>query len=413
MRFLLGAGLLLIMPAAFADDFPTPPDLPPTAMARKLLSLDPHVIGARAAQEMSVTEARQLEATNYEWSARLSGQQRRYEAGGSTKEWGVELQRPFRLPGKAALDQRIGEAGLIEAEASVGEATHEAARALVERWLDWLEASARRQLLQRQEQLTRTNLGAVEKRIRSGDAARLEHSLARAEQAAAQRVLIQAQTSETETKARLQAHFPGIDVSTPPALAEPTLPEGELADWRVRILEHSDPIRIAKARIEKAKQQAERSRADLVPDPTLGIFTGSEAFGNERIIGLNATIALPGRHRALQAEKAQQTVALAEQSLENEKRQLMAEIEGGYAAARGNYDAWRAAEAATTATREGTELTAKAYALGEAELQLLLQAQQQHLTSEEAALEARTHALRAYYLLLVDGHYLWNLAHDD
>ena len=61
----------------------------------------------------------------------------------------------------------------------------------------------------------------------------------------------------------------------------------------------------------------------------------------------------------------------------------------------------------------GTDLTIKAYGLGEAELQTVLQARQQRLEAEEAALHTRLAALKAYYLLLVDGHYLWDLAHDD
>lgn len=413
MKSLLGASLLLVMPMALADEFSTPPDLPPTVVARKLLSLDPHVMGAQAEQGMATTDARHLEASSYEWSTRLTGQQRRYEAGGSTTEWNIELQRPFRLPGKAALDKRIGEAGQIEAEAGVGEATHEAARALVERWLVWLGAVEHRDLLQKQEQLATANLNAVERRAKAGDASRLERSLALTEQAVARRALAEARTAESEARARLQAHFPGIGTNSPPRLAEPALPEGELADWRARILEHSDPIRMATARLEKAKQQAERARADCLPDPTLGVFTGSEAFNREKIIGLNVTISLPGSHRSFQAEKAHKIVAMAEQELESEQRQLMAESEGGYAAARGNYDAWRAAEAAAAAAREGAELTAKAYSLGEAELQLMLQAQRQHLAAAEAALDARVAALRAYYLLLVDGHYLWDMAHED
>ncbi len=413
MKSFLAVGLLLIMPAAFADEFPTPPDLPPTPLARQLLSLDPHVKGARAAKSMAETDARHLRASNYEWSVRLSGQQRRYDVGGKSNEWNVELQRPFRLPGKASLDKRIGEAGLSEAEAGIGESTHEAARALVERWILWLGAIERHRLLQEQEQLVLASRQAVGKRVEAGDASRLESSLAATELAVARRMKSEAQAAEAQAIARLRAHFPGIDTTSPPRLADPVLPEGDLVQWRARILEHSDPIRIARAKVERLNQQAERAQADRLPDPTVGIFTSSEVFQQERVIGLNVSIPIPGSHRSLVAKKAQQAVALAEQELESESRQLAAEIEGGYAAAHGSHSAWLAAEDAASAAKESAALMTKAYSLGEADLQSRLLSQRQDIAAAEAALDAKVSALRAYYLLLVDGHYLWDLAHED
>lgn len=405
--------LLPVIADVRAEELATPADLPSTALARQLLNHDPHVMAARAAQRVANTEARLLQASSYEWSARLASQRRQYAAGGNSNEWSAELQRPIRLPGKAQIDRRIGEAGQIEAEAGIGEATHEAARALVTLWLDWLAAAERVRLRQEQQQLTVDNVAAVTKRVRSGDAARLELGLAQAELETSQRQVVEAQTLLAEARSRLQAHFPGVETGQAPPLAEPRLPDGDLAHWRERILAHSDPLRIARAQIDKAKQHAERARADRRPDPVLGIYTASEAQGDERVIGLNVTVALAGQHRALQADKAQQIVALAEQALENEQRELLANIEGGYVVATGYYSAWQAAQAAATETRRSSELTARAYALGEAELQVVLQARRQRLEADSAALDARLMALRAYYLLLVDGHYLWDLAHDD
>lgn len=406
-------GLWPLMTTAWADEFPTPPDLPPTPLARQLLSHDPHVIAAKAAQGLADTEATHLAASGYEWSAKLAGQRRQYAAGGAGNEWNAELLRPIRLPGKAAIDGRIGEAGRIEAEAGVGEATHEAARSLVELWLDWVGATERLRLAREQQALAVDNQAAVDKRVRAGDAARLEAGLARAEVAGGRRGIIAAETALAEARAQLHAHFPGVDTGEAPRPADPTPPDGDLAQWRARILEHSDPIRIAKARIEKSRQLADRARADRIPDPTVGIYTASEAFGDERVIGLNVTLPLSGRHRALQADKAAQAVALAEQALENEQRELYAAIEGGYAAAQGNVAAWQAAEAAAVETRNNSALIGRAYALGEADLQTLLQAKRQRVDAESAALDARLAALRSSYLLLVDGHYLWDLAHEE
>ncbi|MGE3541495.1 MAG: TolC family protein [Candidatus Tectimicrobiota bacterium] len=417
----INAGLLLTAFAgalASADEFPTPADLPSTIEARKILAQDPHVMAAQARRGIATTESQQLRSSHYQWSVRLAGQQRRYESGasstgGRSDEWNAELQRPFRLPGKASVDRRIGEAGLAEAEAGIGEATHEAARSLASLWLDWTGANARLQLMQQQEKLAQEDLDALTKRLKAGDAARMDKGIAVAAKATARRAVIEAETDVAETRARLETHFPGIDLQTPPALAAPVLLEGDLAQWQERIQQHSDPIRMARARVEKAKQEADRASSDKLPDPTLGVYTAAEAFGNERIIGLSISMPLPGRYRSLAAQKAAQSVALEEQALENENRELMAAINASHAVAQGRYHAWQAAEEAAVEIRSSADTMAQAYALGETGLQSLLLARRQRVDAEVALLDARLNALRANYLLLIDGHYLWDLAHEE
>lgn len=418
----INAGLLLTaFAAAFAgaDEFPTPADLPATVEARKILAQDPHVMAAQARRSIATTESQQLKASHYQWSVRLAGQQRRYEKGVSSigsrsDEWSAELQRPFRLPGKAATDRRIGEAGLTEAEAGIGEATHEAARSLASLWLDWTGANARLQLMQQQEKLAQEDLNALTKRLKAGDAARMDKGIAVAAKATVRRAVIEAETDVAETRARLEAHFPGIDLQpTPPALAAPVLLKGDLAQWQERIQQHSDPIRMALARVEKAKQVANRASADKLPDPTLGVYTASEAYGNERIIGLSITTPLPGRYRSLEAQKAAQSVAMEEQALESVSRELMAAINASHAVTQGRYYAWQAAAEAAVEIRSSADMMAQAYALGETGLQSLLLARRQRVDAEVALLDARLDALRANYLLLIDGHYLWDLAHEE
>lgn len=417
----INAGFLLTAFAgalAGADEFPTPADLPSTIEAKKILAQDPHVMAAQAQQGIATTESQQLRSSHYQWSVRLAGQQRRYESGasstgGRSDEWNAELQRPFRLPGKASVDRRIGEAGLAEAEAGIGEATHEAARSLASLWLDWIGANARLQLMQQQEKLAQEDLDAVTKRLKAGDAARMDKGIAVAAKATARRAVIEAETDVAETRARLETHFPGIALQAPPALAAPVLLEGDLAQWQERIQQHSDSIRMARARVEKAKQEAKRASSDKLPDPTLAVFTASEAFGNERIIGLSISMPLPGRYRSLAAQKAAQSVALEEQALENENRELMAAINASHAVAQGRYHAWQAAEVAAVEIRSSADTMAQAYALGETGLQSLLLARRQRVDAEVALLDARLNALRANYLLLIDGHYLWDLAHEE
>jgi outer membrane protein TolC len=267
--------------------------------------------------------------------------------------------------------------------------------------------------MQQQEKLAQADLDALTTRLKAGDAARMDKGIAVAAKATARRAVIEAETDVAETRARLETHFPGIGLQASPALATPVLLEGDLAQWQERIQQHSDSIRMARARVEKAKQEAGRASSDKLPDPTLGVYTASEAFSNERIIGLSISMPLPGRYRSLAAQKAAQSVALEEQALENENRELMASINGSHAVAQGRYHAWQAAEEAAVEIRSSADTMAQAYALGETGLQSLLLARRQRVDAEVALLDARLDALRANYLLLIDGHYLWDLAHEE
>ena len=157
----------------------TPPDLPPTGLARQAIEQDPRVAEARSTLSASRHGAAALRAGSHEWAARLSAQRRSYDTGlaaqqnsngtGSrSNEWVASLERPIRINGNAELDAQLGEAELRIAQARIGEARHEAARALAKLWLNALAASRLRDLLVEQLGFAQNNQKAAQRRRRAG-----------------------------------------------------------------------------------------------------------------------------------------------------------------------------------------------------------------------------------------------------
>ncbi len=387
------------------------PGLLPTQMVRPLLEQDPSVAAARAGLEAARQEAGLLESSPYEWTARLSSQRRTLQEGTAYQEWNAGIERPLRLPGKASADRNIGQATIEEAEARYGEALHEAAQALLSLWLDWLAAENGRELASINRQSAANNLSAVEKRLRAGDASKLDVSLAQADLAEQQRVDNDAKTQATVAWGRLHARFPGLgqEMKTWPA---PVALKQNAAFWRERILAESDELKTAQAQLQKAQAEAERARADKLPDPTVGIYTASEAGGRERITGLSVSMPIPGGQRGQRTERSLQLVEVLRQQVESKKRALEAEIANAIASTEGAYVSLQLAEAGAAAMQDNARLMQRAYALGEADLQSLLLARRQATAAAQSALAARALAVKSYYRLLIDAHLVWDLDHE-
>ena len=409
-------GSLLLMAvlsfAAYAQAQPPEAQgLLPTNVARALLEQDPSVAAARAGLEVARQEAGILDRSPYEWTAKVLGQRRTLQDGPAYHEWNVGVERPLRLPGKAAADRDIGKAAVEEGEARYGEALHEAARELLTLWLDWLHAERGLELAGANRQSAQENLAAVEQRARAGDASKLDVSLAQAELAEQRRTDNDAKTQAAVSWARLHARFPGI--SRQFALLPAPLPLAEgLGFWRDRILSQSDELKIAQALWQRAQAQAGRMRAEKTPDPTVGIYTASEIGGRERITGVSISIPIPGGQRDSRADKALHSVEVMRQEVELKKRQLEAEIASAVATTEGAYESLQIAETGAAAMQDNARLMQRAYSLGEADLQALLSARRQATAAAQNALLARIAALKGYYLLLVDAHLVWDLAHE-
>ncbi|MHB8938625.1 MAG: TolC family protein [Thiobacillus sp.] len=408
---LLLAGLLTISATAQAMEPVNPPGLLPAEIARPLLEQDPGVAAARAGLDVALQEAGILDQSPYEWTARVSGQQRRLDNGPRYNEWNVGIERAIRLSGKAAADRKLGRASIEASQARYGEALHESARELMALWVDWLVAERARELAESSVQSMRASLDAVDKRVRAGDASKLDMSIARAELAEQRRLDNDAKTRVTTAWARLSTRFPGVQRQVM-ALPAPLLIGEDAAAWRDRILAQSDELKVIQAHMQMAQAHAERARADKIPDPTLGGYTASEVGGNERIYGVMLSVPIPGGARDARNAKAIAAVEVSRREVDFKQRELETAIAGAVATARGAYDSLQITNEGAAAMQENAALMQRAYALGEAELQDLLLARRQATAAMNNALQAQATALQAYYGLLVDAHLIWELEHD-
>lgn len=408
---LLLIGLLTAPATAQAMQPVNPPGLLPTGIARPLLEQDPGVAAARAGLDVAQQEAGILDQSPHEWMARTTGQQRRLENGPRYTEWNVGIERAIRLSGKAAADRKLGQASVEESRARYGEALRESARELMALWVEWLAAERAHELAQNSLKATQASLTAVEKRVRAGDASKLDLSIARAELAEQRRMDNDAKTQAAAAWARLSTRFPGVSRQAM-VLPMPLEIGEDAASWRERILEQSDEFKVAKAQMQKAQAHADRARADKTPDPTLGGYMASEVGGRERIVGVMLSVPIPGGARGARNAKAIAAVDVSRREVELKQRELETAIAGAIATAQGAYVSLQIANEGAAFMQENAALMQRAYALGEAELQAMLLARRQATAAANSALQAQAAALQAYYGLLVDAHLIWGLDHD-
>ena len=406
-----GTAALLFGGPAVAQDVATPRDLPPTVQAVAWIDKDPAVVEARRALAAAGHGAVVLAAGPHEWTANASTQQRRIGGVGNTTEWTVGVQRGIRIGGKAGLDRQLGEVDIEIARARVGEARHEAARALSDLWLNWLAAHSAQALLKEQLSFAEANLAAVDKRKRAGDASALDLNIAQSDLAEVRRQASQADSTLAKAQAKLKLRFPEAPLA-PAALSDPAEPMWPEARWRERIVAEADPLKIAEGQVRKADLTASRTRADKVADPTVGVFTSSEAFRNERVVGVSISMPFGGAVRDRRLQQSLQEAEVARAALDRARQGIEIEIAETFADAVGGLERWRIAESGAAAARESARLTQRAYTLGEGDLQSLLLVRRQSLDALRAAGEARADALRWNYRLLIDAHLIWDLAND-
>ena len=403
---LMGAPVPLL-----AQEVPTPKDLPSTEQAVDWIDKDPSVVEARSALAAAGHAGNALAAGPHEWTAKAATQRRSYRDGGNSQEWSTQLERAIRIGGKAELDRQLGDAGLEIAQARVDEARHEAARMLADLWLAWLAAGRAQELFKQQLSFAEANLRAVESRKRAGDASALDVSIAQTDLADVQRQASLAASNVVKARAKLRVRFPEAPLDAKP-LADPVDPAQTESQWRERIVAEADPLKIAEGQLRKAELTASRANADRIPDPTVGVYMASEAFRNERVVGVSISIPLSGTYREERMRQSLREVEVARAALDRERRVIDSQVAETYADAVGSTERWRLAENGAAAAGDSARLMQRAYTLGEADLQALLLARRQSLEASRAALEARADALRSNYRLLIDAHLIWDLALD-
>jgi outer membrane protein TolC len=403
---ILFAALALVGGTAAAGEPPIPADLPPAEAVELALDAHPQVRAAQARLRAAQAEHERLKAGAYEYELGLASQRRDSRGGPDYTEWSAYLSRGLRLPGKADLDRRIGQQGVLEAEERVGDARHEAARQLLDLWYAARQTALEAGLWRQQATLLTDQKRIVETRLKRGDAARLD--LLQAEAALAQALSQSAAAGAREQAARaeLAARFPELPVPDDNA-AQPVAPEGDPALWVARTLDHNHELLAAQRALEQARLLARRAAAERRPDPTLGLHLASEQGGDERIVGVSLSLPLPGGARQAEAQAGlARAQALAELEADT-RRRLTAEAAVNWQRSAAGVDSWRRLEEATQAVGRHADLARRAHELGEVGLSEALLARRAALEAQLAAGQARLAANAAGARLLLDAHRLW------
>jgi len=400
--------IVLLWPlAAFAVDAP---DLPPANQVEKALRAHPLVRAASFGVQAEQANRERLEAGPYEFAVRLASQQRRERALGlGYREHEIGVERSIRLPGKAAKDAELGAAGVDQARLALGDALHESARLLLSRWFEWQrQAAAAREWAAQVESLQRQH-EVVGKRVGAGDAAKLEELLSGAQLAQAQGQQEQARNRQERAALEFGQHFPGIALPAQVALDEPPPVAGSAEVWRERILAHNQELAVARGGSRRGRLAAQRLDAERLPDPTVGLTYGSERDGQERIVGLQLTIPLPGSARAASARAgaAEAEAAGAREALVLAR--VEAEAQRTIRLAQSSREQWLRLADVARRMDDNLRLLEKAWRLGEGQFMELQSARRLAIEARLAATQARLEASEARYRLLLDAYQLWHL----
>ncbi len=409
---LLSLALCITAPVMAADA--AYPDLPPHTQVDAALDSHIDVLNAETEVRIARTNQRRWESGNYEFNVRGGTAQRRTATPGEKlKEWDVAIERPLRLINKVFIDSDIGDEGVARATHALGDARHETGRALLHLWFTWQREQVQVQQWQQQADILRQQALPTEKRLKAGDAPRMELSQANAAVAQATVSLQQAKMRAELAGNELARQFPLVVPPPQPASSEPR-PIAESFDyWKQIILDHNHELEMVRSERRIQQLLAERSSADRMPDPTVGLRYSNELGGNEKVAGVYVSIPLSFGLRGSHAENAAQQAEIAGNRESAVMRRLDADIYATHTQAVRSYEIWLQAREAADSIRQNAELVTRAYGLGESSLTETLSARRLALESALSESLARLDANEARYRLLLDAHRLWTIDSDN
>ncbi|MFA6119729.1 MAG: TolC family protein [Sideroxydans sp.] len=386
------------------------PDLPPHDQIDVALDSHVNVLNARSQLQIEKVNQRKRDSGDYEFTVRGGAYEDYYfNPGGKEgfRDWEIAIERPFRLPNKMFIDSEIGAEGVARGENGLGDARHEASRTLLQLWFSWQRERAQLSQWQQQVDILTQQATMTEKRIKAGDAPRMELNQVNAATALASIASQQARLRAELAANELTRQFSAVKLPAKISTTDPQAINGELAHWKQRILKHNHELGLIEAETRLQSKLSERARADRLPDPTLGLRYASQLNNSQRISGVYFSIPLPSGQRSATADSAALAAQIASDREIAVRARLDADIFTAYTRAVNNYQIWQQARDAGVALRQNAELVARAYSLGESSLGETLVARRQALEASLAESIARLDANEARYRLLLDAHQLW------
>lgn len=409
--------LLVIMSLpAYAGNYSSPPDLPAIDAVSLALNSTPTVRAAKANLGVEVANNDRLRAGNYETAILLNTQQRHTiapEPDYRYTEWDVALERTLRLPNKARLDAQLGEQGINQSHYVLGDALHESGRMLLTSWFNWVREFYQVRQWQSHVEGLKSQLDAVNRRVRAGDAARLDQLQAKAALAIAQAQFADAELRLSTAKNELNRRFPAIRLPAEPILPQPELVAEPLEVWQQRSMAHNHELAIAHGETLRYRTMLARSEADKTPDPSVGVRFANERGGEEKIIGVYLSIPFAGGARLAVARMAAANQLVASELEAGVRTKVETDTANTWLATQSAYGAWQASAAASAAMHQHADLVTRAYHLGESGLTDVLNARRLAQEADLNAINSRLAAAQARYRLLLDTHALWPIDADE
>ena len=407
---ILGALVALLTPAgALAQRA----DLPPSEKVAEALDNHPAVAAARARVDAARADRDMLAKGTHEIAVTGSYVRRSVDREGGYDEFDATIARPFRLPGKAALDREAGALGIEVAENRMEDARHQTALLLSGYWNDWLVAGA----LYRNDLDTvrwlEKELSALRRRVALRDAAALDVDQAMAAMAQAQAQAANSLAAREQARVALAANFPEIPLPIePPETSVAMVPAQRLAAMRDLVIERSHEIRAAEREAQRLAVVARRVRADRIADPSFGVRLFSERSGMEQGAGVVMSMPLGGGHRRAAADRASAEGNAAQLEHMSVQRTVRAIADADLSSATLRLEAWKNTDLSAQSAASALARTERGYQLGQIDLADLLYARRQAGEARRSEIMARSEAARALLKLEIDSHSLW-VVHDE
>lgn len=405
--FLIATSLLMSAPGAMAQAF-----LPPAPGVQA--AIDAHPTRQAAGEQLSAarSDARRQAAGEYEWTLEGGYSSRDISQEGRFDEFELAASRPVRRPGKSALDRVLGEAGVQSAESQTVVTRRALTLELAGLWMDWLAAEEMARISEDQVNTYEKAFEAATRQRESGHSAQVDVDLAASALADARGLARRRRGEAGIAGARLAARFPDLERpdDVPDVGAPDLIPAAH--EWRAKIVSGSPELAAAEAEIRRLEARSRRSRADLRPDPEVGLRAFSERGGDELGLGVFVAIPLGGPARSAASDR---DLALARSMMLETaalRRQVEADASQAVIMATSEYEAWVAAREALDNSQTAIERMRQGFELGAYDLPSLLIAEQRHGNVVTAEAEARLRAHRAAIRLRIQAGDLWS-AHDQ
>lgn len=383
--------------------------LPPDAAVRATLADLPQLRASTLESDLARAEQKKLAAGQHEWILRAGQSQRRITGGERYQEQELGLERTVRWFGKAGQDEAIGAQTVALAATQRADTWHEAGRTLLADWFEALREQVAVARWQEQQQLAQELQVLVEKRVKAGDAARLDLLQAQAEQGRVSAQLQQARLRLEQVLGQLQLNYRGLPLPAATRLPAPEYGNADIDNLQARILDDNHEVELAEAGAELAQLRARRQERERMPDPTVALRAVRERDGQERLLGVSLSIPLGGAARSAERDAAVARAGMARERLALVQRKVAADARRAATEGVRSVAVWQTLEQVAQQTQQQASLMLRAYQAGELTLAEALTGRRLALEALLAAQSAQLDALQAEARVRLDAHEIWSI----